>query len=187
MEGLGELPPAFAGIGAKGVDALQLSANGELEAIEHVHTAGNSPAMADAAAVALLGDAALGQQLGLKPRARIVASASASDDPLQVLSGCIGATRKVMNQQGLASKDVDLFELHEAFAATVVKCQRDLDISDNKLNVNGGVIAMGHPMGATGTIMAGVLLDERERRDVRRGIVAASGAGGSGCALLLER
>ncbi len=187
VSALGELPAAFAGIGAKGVDALQLSAHPALDAIEHIHTAGNSPAMADAAALVLLGDAALGDTLGLKPRARVVASASASDDPLQVLSGCVAATRKLMAQQGLTSAEVDLFELHEAFAATVVKCRNDLGIADEKLNVNGGVIALGHPMGATGAIMAGVLLDEMERRDVRRGIVAASGAGGSGCALLIER
>lgn len=187
VSALGELPAAFAGIGAKGVDALQLSAHPALDAIEHIHTAGNSPAMADAAALVLLGDAALGDTLGLKPRARVVASASASDDPLQVLSGCVAATRKLMAQQGLTSAEVDLFELHEAFAATVVKCRNDLGIENEQLNVNGGVIALGHPMGATGAIMAGVLLDEMERRDVRRGIVAASGAGGSGCALLIER
>ena len=92
-----------------------------------------------------------------------------------------------MLQQNLSSSDIDLFELHEAFAATVVKCQLDLDISDEKLNVNGGVIAMGHPMGATGAIMAGTLLDELERRDQRLGIVAASGAAGAGSALLIER
>jgi len=187
LAALGELTPAFAGIGGKGVDALQLAANESLDAIEHIHTAGNSPAMADAAAVLLLGNAELGESLGLKPRARVIASASASDDPLQVLTGCVAATRKLMAQQGFSSAEVDLFELHEAFAATVVKCRNDLGIDDDKLNVNGGVIALGHPMGATGAIMAGVLLDEMERRDVQRGLVAASGAGGSGCALLIER
>ena len=94
---------------------------------------------------------------------------------------------KLLQQQNLQADDVDLFELHEAFAATVVKCRKDLGIGDEKLNVNGGVIALGHPMGATGAIMAGVLLDEMERRDVKRGVVAASGAGGAGSALLIER
>ena len=112
--------------------------------------------------------------------------ATASDDPLQVLSGCVAATRKLLDRQGLTAADVDLFELHEAFAATVVKCRRDLDIPDDKLNVNGGVIALGHPMGATGAIMACTLLDELQRRGKRRGIVAASGAAGAGSALLLE-
>lgn len=184
---LAELAPAFAAIGAKGVDQLQLSAYPQLDEIRHIHTAGNSPAMADAAALVLLGDAALGQKLGIAPRARLVAAASANDDPLQVLTGCVAATDKLLRQQGLAADDVDLFEVHEAFAATVVKCRRDLGIGDDRLNVNGGVIALGHPMGATGAIMAGVLLDELERRDVHRGVVAASGAGGAGSALLLER
>jgi acetyl-CoA C-acetyltransferase len=186
LESLGALPAAFAALGAGGVDALQLAGHPGLTAISHIHTAGNSPAMADAAALVLLGDEALGQQLGIRPRARIVDAATASDDPLQVLSGCVAATRKLLDRQGLTAADVDLFELHEAFAATVVKCRRDLDIPDDKLNVNGGVIALGHPMGATGAIMAGTLLDELQRRGKRRGIVAASGAAGAGSALLLE-
>ncbi len=184
---LAELPPAFAGIGAKGVDQLQLAAYPDLGEIQHIHTAGNSPAMADAAALVLLGDESLGRSLGIEPRARLVTAATANDDPLQVLTGCVASTQKLLQQQGLTPDDVDLFELHEAFAATVVTCRRDLGIGDEKLNVNGGVIALGHPMGATGAIMAGVLLDELERRDLHRGVVAASGAGGAGSALLLER
>jgi acetyl-CoA C-acetyltransferase len=187
LESLAALPAAFAGLGSKGVDALQLAGHPGLASISHIHTAGNSPAMADAAALVLLGDEALGEQLGIRPRARIVDAATASDDPLQVLSGCVAATHKLMDRQGLTAGDVDLFELHEAFAATVVKCRRDLDIPDDKLNVNGGVIALGHPMGATGAIMAGTLLDELERRGQHRGIVAASGAAGAGSALLIER
>ncbi len=184
---LAELPPAFESLGASGVDAVQLAAYPELGEIQHVHTAGNSPAMADAASLVLLGDRSLGEKLGVAPRAKLVAAATANDDPLQVLTGCVAATRKLMQQQGLSVDAVDLFELHEAFAATVVKCRKDLGIDDGKLNVNGGVIALGHPMGATGAIMAGVLLDELERRDMKRGIVAASGAGGAGSALLIER
>lgn len=187
VEALAQMEPAFAALGAKGPDAAQLAAYPQLEAIHHIHTAGNSPAMADAAAVTLLGDEELGRKLGIEPRARIVAAATASDDPLQVLSGCVASAGKLMAQQALCADDIDLFELHEAFAATVVKCQRDLGISNEKLNVNGGVIALGHPMGATGAIMAGVLLDELERRDLARGIVAASGAAGAGSALLIQR
>ncbi len=187
VEALAQMEPAFAALGAKGPDAAQLAAYPQLEAIHHIHTAGNSPAMADAAAVTLLGDEELGRKLGIEPRARIVAAATASDDPLQVLSGCVASAGKLMAQQALSADDIDLFELHEAFAATVVKCQRDLGISNEKLNVNGGVIALGHPMGATGAIMAGVLLDELERRDLARGIVAASGAAGAGSALLIQR
>jgi len=186
-ESLAQLAPAFAAIGSKGVDALQLASYPQLAAIEHVHTAGNSPAMADAAAVLLLGNEALGKEISSRPRARIIDAASASDDPLQVLSGCVAATRKLMDRQGLDAAAIDLFELHEAFAATVVKCQQDLGVSMDKLNVNGGVIAMGHPLGATGAIMTGTLLDELERRGLKRGIVAASGAAGAGSALLIER
>ncbi|MEC8427524.1 MAG: acetyl-CoA C-acyltransferase, partial [Pseudomonadota bacterium] len=187
VEGLAGMAPSFEGLGAKGIDALQLQANPDLNGISHVHTAGNSPAMADGAALVLVGDESVGEAYGIKPRAKIVAATSLCDDPLTVISGCAAATQKLMQQQGITSADVDLFELHEAFAATVVKCQRDLDISEDKLNVNGGVIALGHPMGATGAVMAGMLLDELERRDQRVGIVAASGAAGTGTAMLIER
>lgn len=186
MESLAKMSPAFADIGRNGVDELQLAGYPGLSEILHIHTAGNSPAMADAAALLLLGDEALGKQLNARPRARIVGATSASDDPLQVLSGCVAATNKLMERQGVDASAIDLFELHEAFAATVVKCQQDLGISMDKLNVNGGVIALGHPMGATGAIMAGTLLDELERRGKKRGIVAASGAAGAGSALLIE-
>jgi acetyl-CoA C-acetyltransferase len=187
MEDLGRLEPAFAKLGAMGVDALQLEAFPHLDAIRHVHTAGNSPAMADAAALVLVGNEEAGNALRHGPRARIVATVNASDDPLLVLSGAVAATGKLMEKSGLRPADIDLFEIHEAFAATIVKCQRDLGIPDEKLNVNGGVIALGHPLGATGAIMLGTLLDEMERRDVSRGIVAASGAAGSGTAMLIER
>jgi acetyl-CoA C-acetyltransferase len=186
-EQLADLPPAFAELGAKGVDAAQLSAYPDLAEISHVHTAGNSPAMCDGASVLLVGDESLGDKLDRPPRARIVASTTAGADPLQVLSGCVTATERLMREQGLEGRDVDLFELHEAFAATTIMAREDLGIPADKLNVNGGVIALGHPMGATGAIMAGTLLDELERRDLKTGVVAASGAGGSGSALLLER
>lgn len=187
LETLAELEPAFAKLGSKGADAVQLAAYPNLKQIEHIHTAGNSPAMSDAAAVMLIGDETLGKKLGIRPRARLVAAANVSDDPMQVLTGCIAATKKLMSQQNLSVSDVDLFEIHEAFSATVLKCQKDLKIPIDKLNVNGGVIAMGHPMGATGAIMTGTLLDELERRDQRSGIVSASGAAGVGSALLIER
>jgi acetyl-CoA C-acetyltransferase len=187
MEDLAALEPSFAKLGAKGVDAHQLAAFPALTEIRHVHTAGNSPAMADAAALVLVGSESAGKRLAVGPRARIVATANASDEPLLVLSGAVAATQKLMQRQGMNVKDVDLFEIHEAFAATVIKCQRDLDIPDDKLNVNGGVISLGHPLGATGAIMLGSLLDEMERRDLHRGIVAASGAAGAGVAMMIER
>lgn len=185
-EDLAQLKPYFADLGATGVDALQLAEHPGLPAISHVHTAGNSPAMADAASLVLLGDVSL-QQQGLVPRARILAATTVCNDPLQVVSGCAAATGKLLSDQGLTSADIDLFELHEAFAATSIKCQRDLNIDADKLNVNGGVIALGHPMGATGGIMLGMLIDELERRDLQTGVVATSGAAGIGTALLIER
>ena len=181
------LAPAFEKLGAAGVDAVQLAAHSSIAAIDHVHTAGNSPAMADAAALVLVGARTLEESLNRPPRARIVATVSANDAPTQVLTGCIAATGRLMQQKGLEVDDVDLFEIHEAFAATILKCQRDLAIPSEKLNVNGGVIAMGHPMGATGAIMLGTLIDELERRDLTRGVVATSGAVGAGVAMLVER
>ena len=185
-EDLAQLKPYFAELGAAGVDALQLTEHPSLQAISHVHTAGNSPAMADAASLVLLVDKSL-QGQGLVPRARILAATTLCNDPLQVVSGCAAATAKLLLDQGLTSADIDLFELHEAFAATSIKCQRDLDIGADRLNVNGGVIALGHPMGATGGIMLGMLIDELERRDLQTGVVATSGAAGIGTALLIER
>lgn len=186
-ESLAAMPPAFAELGAKGIDALQLQSNADLTSIQHVHTAGNSPAMADGAALVLVADEAFASVSGSQPRARIVAAASICGDPLEVISGCVAATQKLLAGQGLQPDEIDLFELHEAFAATTVKCQRDLGISADKLNVNGGVIALGHPMGATGAMMLGSLLDELERRELTRGVVAASGAAGIGTAMLIER
>jgi acetyl-CoA C-acetyltransferase len=184
LEKLARMQPAFS---ATDADAMQLAANPQLAEIAHVHTAGNSPAMADAAALFLLGDAASGERLGLRPRALLRAATTACDDPLQVVGGCIAATAKLLRGQGMTSHDVDLFELHEAFAATVIRAQRELVIEDGRLNPLGGVIALGHPLGATGAIMAGTLLDELERRGGELGVVAASGAAGSGTALLLQR
>jgi acetyl-CoA C-acetyltransferase len=186
MDELDALKPFFADIGAQGVDALQCQEHPELEAIRHVHTAGNSPAMADAASLILIGDESLSETLGQPPRAKIVAMATVCDDPLEVVSGCAKATATLMRQHNLKASDIDLFELHEAFAATSIKCQLTLGIGDEKLNVNGGCIALGHPMGATGGIMMGTLLDELERRKRKTGIVAASGAAGSGTAILIQ-
>lgn len=183
---LAQLKPYFAELGANGVDALQVSEHSHLDSIAHLHTAGNSPAMADAAALVLVGDALL-QHQGLTPRARILSATTVCNDPLQVVSGCVAATSKLLSNQGLTSDNIDLFEVHEAFAATSIKAQRELAIDDSKFNVNGGVIALGHPMGATGSIMMGMLIDELERRDLQTGVVATSGAAGIGTAVLIER
>ncbi len=188
MESLATMEPAFARLGAQGIDTFQLATHKQLTEIRHIHTAGNSPTMCDGAALLLIGDDSL-QAQGMTPRARIIAATSICADPLEVISGCVAATQKLMSEQQLTAADIDLFELHEAFAATSIKARRDLAIDENndKLNVNGGVIALGHPMGATGAIMMGMLIDELERRELQRGIVAASGAGGTGTAILIER
>ncbi|RLQ22533.1 acetyl-CoA C-acyltransferase [Seongchinamella sediminis] len=184
VAGLAAMEPAFAKAGAMGVDDYQLARHSALSAVNHIHTAGNSPAMADGASLVLV--AAEGT-LDARPRARIVASNTVAADPTQVLSGCVEAVRALLAQEKLSAADVDLFEVHEAFAAISVMGMRELDIAEDRYNVNGGVIALGHPMGATGGMMLGTLLDELERRDLQRGIVSAAGAAGSGSAILIER
>ncbi|MFK8043047.1 acetyl-CoA C-acyltransferase [Congregibacter sp.] len=187
LEGLAAMDPVFAKIGASGVDAYQLKASPELDAINHIHTAGNSPAMADAACLLLLGDSDSAASLNVAPRARIADSVTVAADPLEVLTGCVEAVRALLDKTGLSADDIDLFEIHEAFAATSVVAEREFGLDAERHNVNGGVIALGHPMGATGAIMTLTLLDELERRGLRRGIVSAAGAAGSGSALLIDR
>lgn len=186
LEQLAALPEAFAILGKQGSDSLQLNEHSSLNAIKHIHTAGNSPAMADAAALVLIGDEALQDRLEKKPIAKILAVTTTCSDPLQVVSGCTSATAKLMLEHNIDEREIDLFELHEAFAATSIAGQRTLNISPKKLNVNGGVIAMGHPMGATGAIMMGTLIDELVRRKQQTGIVATSGAAGIGTAMLVK-
>ena len=186
LESLALLEPSFKRLGEKGVDQAQLDLFRNLKEISHVHTAGNSPAMADAASMTLLSNKKI-QENGHRARAKIISVATVNDDPLLVLSGCILATQKILSQNNLKVSDVDLFEIHEAFASTMIHCQQELKIDDDKLNVNGGCIALGHPMGATGSIMMSTLVDELERQDLSIGIVATSGAAGAGTAILIER
>jgi acetyl-CoA C-acetyltransferase len=186
LESLALLEPSFKSLGEKGVDEAQLNLFRNLKEISHVHTAGNSPAMADAASMTLLSNKKI-QENGHRARAKIISVATVNDDPLLVLSGCILATQKILSQNNLKVSDVDLFEIHEAFASTMIHCQQELKIDDDKLNVNGGCIALGHPMGATGSIMMSTLVDELERQDLSIGIVATSGAAGAGTAILIER
>ncbi len=186
LESLAALEPSFKKLGEQGVDQAQLNLFRNLKEISHVHTAGNSPAMADAASITLLSNQKI-QENGHRARAKIISVATVNDDPLLVLSGCILATQKILSQNNLKVADVDLFEIHEAFASTMIHCQQELKIDDEKLNVNGGCIALGHPMGATGSIMMSTLVDELERQDLSIGIVATSGAAGAGTAILIER
>ena len=186
LESLASLEPSFKQLGEQGADQAQLNFFRNLKKISHVHTAGNSPAMADAASMTLLSNKKI-QENGHRARAKIISVATVNDDPLLVLSGCILATQKILSQNNLKVSDVDLFEIHEAFGSTMIHCQKELKIDDEKLNVNGGCIALGHPMGATGSIMMSTLVDELERRDLATGIVATSGAAGAGTAILIER
>ena len=184
---LAAMPAVFDVLGKAGSDQVQLAKFPELKVITHLHTAANSPAMCDAAAVLMIGSSDFSERQGLRPLARIVDTVTCCAEPLEVVSGCVEATKTILERNRLLPDDVDVFEIHEAFAATIVKLQRELAIDEERLNVNGGCIALGHPMGATGAVMAGTALDELKRAEGRLALVAASGAGGTGSALLLER
>ncbi|GDY32734.1 acetyl-CoA C-acetyltransferase [Gandjariella thermophila] len=188
LDGLGALKPSFAGIGdAGGFDAVALQKYHWVEKINHVHTAGNSSGIVDGAALVLIGSEQVGRDLEIAPRARVVATATSGADPTIMLTGPTPATRKLLAHVGLGVADIDLFEINEAFASVVLKYQKDLDIPDEKLNVNGGAIAMGHPLGATGAMITGTVLDELERTGGRRAVVTLCIGGGMGVATLIER
>jgi acetyl-CoA C-acetyltransferase len=188
MEGLAKLKTAFDGIGEMGgFDDVALTKYHAVEKINHVHTGGNSSGIVDGAALVLVGSEAAGKSQGLSPRARIVATATSGADPVIMLTGPTPATKKVLDRAGLTVDDIDLFELNEAFASVVLKFQKDLDIPDEKLNVNGGAIAMGHPLGATGAMITGTMVDELERRNARRALITLCIGGGMGVATIIER
>ncbi|MBM7423146.1 MULTISPECIES: acetyl-CoA C-acetyltransferase [Spongiibacter] len=186
-EGLAKLKPAFQmfnDFGHGGVAKLKYP---ELENIECVHTAGNSSGIVDGAGLVLIGSEAAGKEQGLTPRARIVSCALVGSEPTIMLDGPVPATQKALKKAGLSVDDIDLFELNEAFASVVLRYQNRLGIPDEKINVNGGAIAMGHPIGATGAMILGTLLDELERRDLKRGLVTLCAGGGIGIATIIER
>jgi len=187
LEGLGQLKPSFEMIGQMGFDATALRVFSHVERINHVHTAGNSSGIVDGAALMLIGSEAKGRALGLQPRARIVATAVTSTDPTIMLTGPAPATRKALAKAGLRVEDIDLFEVNEAFASVVLKFIRDMAIDPDKVNVNGGSIAMGHPLGATGCAILGTLLDELETRRLRYGLATLCVGGGMGIATIIER
>jgi acetyl-CoA C-acetyltransferase len=187
VEGLAALPPAFTGIGASGQDAIAMAAHPEIGPIEHRHTVGTSPALADAAALVLLGTEDAADRAGLRPRARVVAAATASTDPVIMLTAGQHAVEKVIAKAGLRRRDIDVFEFAEAFSALCLTFRRDLDAGPDRMNPNGGTIAMGHAFGATGAILVGQCVDELERREGRYGVAAVSGAAGLGVAVLVER
>lgn len=186
-EGLAGLRPSFAMVGeAGGFDAVALQKYHWLERIEHVHTAGNSSGIVDGAALVIVGSEAAGRDLGLEPRARILATALAGTDPTIMLTGPAPASRKALERAGLEAGDLDLIEVNEAFAAVVLRFVRDLDLDPEKVNVNGGAIAMGHPLGATGAMILGTLIDELERQDKRYGLATLCVGGGMGIAVVVE-
>lgn len=187
LEGLAALKPSFEMMGQMGFDATALRKYSQVERIEHVHTPGNSSGIVDGASAMLIGSEAKGRELGLKARARIVATAVTSTDPTIMLTGPAPATRKAPAKAGLKVEDIDLFEVNEAFASVVMKFMKDMGVAESKVNVNGGAIAMGHPLGATGCIILGTLLDELERRNLRYGLATLCVGGGMGIATIIER
>ncbi len=188
IESLAGLNPAFAMMGDQaGFDDVAIQRYPEVEAINHVHTAGNSSGIVDGAAAVLIGSAEAGEKMGLKPRARIRSFASIGSEPTIMLTGPAPASLKALKLAGMNTSDIDLYELNEAFASVVLLYMKLLDISHDKINVNGGAIAMGHPLGATGAIVLGTLLDEMERRDLSTGLVTLCTGACMGTATIIER
>ncbi|MDT0545133.1 MULTISPECIES: acetyl-CoA C-acetyltransferase [Streptomyces] len=187
-DSLAGLKPSFATIGAAGgFDAVALQKYHWIEAIDHVHHAGNSSGIVDGAALVAIGSAEVGERFGLTPRARIVSAAVSGADPTIMLTGPAPATRKALAKAGLTIDDIDLVEINEAFAAVVLRFAREMGIDMDRINVNGGAIAMGHPLGATGAMILGTLVDELERRGQRYGLVTLCVGGGMGIATVVER
>jgi acetyl-CoA C-acetyltransferase len=188
LDTMGSLPASFAMIGDQGgFDAVALQKYHWVEKINHVHHAGNSSGIVDGASLCLIGNEAAGKAAGLTPRARIVSTAVSGADPTIMLTGPAPASRKALAKAGLTADDIDLFEINEAFAAVALRFIKDMGISHDQTNVNGGAIAMGHPLGATGAMIVGTLLDELERRELRRGLATLCVGGGMGIATIIER
>jgi len=189
MQSLGGLKPAFKDMGETmpGFDKIALMKYPHLERIEHIHHAGNSSGIVDGAAAVLIGNKAFGEKHGLKPRARIRATAKIGTDPTIMLTGPVPVTEKILADAGMAISDIDLFEVNEAFASVVLRFMQAFDVDHDKVNVNGGSIAMGHPLGATGAIIIGTLLDELERSGKGTGLATLCIASGMGAATIIER
>jgi len=187
LETLAQLKPSFEQMGLMGFDATALRKYTTVERINHVHHAGNSSGIVDGAALVLVGNKKIGNKLRLKPRARIVATAVTGSEPTIMLTGIAPAAQKALKKAGMTVKDIDLFEINEAFAAVVLKAARALDIDLDKVNVNGGAIAMGHPLGATGSIILGTAIDELERQDKNTALISLCVGGGMGIATIIER
>ena len=187
LASLSALKPSFQMMGEMGFDGVAREKYHYVETINHVHHAGNSSGIVDGATAVLVGSKAKGLALGLKPRARIVATAVIGTDPTIMLTGPGPAARKALEKASLSADQIDLFEVNEAFASVVMRFQRELSVPDEKVNVNGGAIAMGHPLGATGAMILGTLMDELERRELRYGLATLCVGGGMGIATIIER
>jgi acetyl-CoA C-acetyltransferase len=193
MEGLGQLKPAFEAMAEVPLDDKGMTFGGLIRQVypdlkfNHVHHAGNSSGVVDGAAAVLMASPEYARKHGLKPRARIVAMANMGDSPTLMLNAPVPAARKVLEKAGLTLDDIDLFEINEAFSVVAEKFIRDLKLDREKVNVNGGAMALGHPIGATGSILIGTILDELERRDLKRGLVTMCAAGGMAPAIIIER
>lgn len=187
VEDLAQLQPSFVMAGEQaGFDAVAIQKYPEVERINHVHTAGNSSGIVDGAAAVLVGSKEIGEKLGLRPRAKIVSFASIGSEPTIMLTGPAPASEKALGKVGMTTKDIDLFELNEAFASVVLRYMQIFDIPHDEINVNGGAIAMGHPLGATGAMVLGTLVDELERRNLNTGLVTLCVGVGMGTATIIE-
>jgi acetyl-CoA C-acetyltransferase len=188
MEDLAKLKPAFVQPGEEGgFDAVAIQRYPQVEAINHVHTAGNSSGIVDGAAAVLLGNKKIARKLGVRPRARIRGFASIGSEPTIMLTGPAAASRKALKKARMAASDIDLWEINEAFASVALRFMRDLGLTPDKVNVNGGAIALGHPLGATGAVILGMALDELERRELRTALVTLCIGAGMGTATIIER
>jgi acetyl-CoA C-acetyltransferase len=186
-EGLAKLSPSFTMFNDYGHGDFLKFKYPQIERVECIHTPGNSSGVVDGAALVLLGNRQAGTDQGLNPRARIVACALTGTEPTLMLAGPVPAAQKALKQAGMSVDDIDLFELNEAFASVVLRFQREMGVADDKINVNGGAIAMGHPIGATGAMILGTVLDELERRDLSTAMVTLCAGGGIGIATIIER
>jgi acetyl-CoA C-acetyltransferase len=187
LEGLASLRPSFEKIGQMGFDDIVLSKYNTLDRINHVHTPGNSSGIVDGASAVLIGSERAGKDLGLTPRGRVVAAAVLATDPIVMLIGPGPAAEKCLKVAGLGKSDIDLWEINEAFASVALRYMKDLGIDHEVTNVNGGAIAMGHPLGATGAVLVSTVLDELERRDLKRAMISLCVGGGMGISTIIER
>src|SRR5467141_2248518 len=188
MQSLAQLQPSFVQLGElAGFDAVAIQAHPEIEAVNHVHHAGNSSGIVDGAAAVLIGNAEAGRRAGLKPRARIRAFANIGSEPAIMLTGPLDVTKKVLRKAGMSLGDIDLFEVNEAFASVVLRFMQAFDLDNSKINVNGGAIALGHPLGATGAMILGTAIDEMERRNAATALVTLCIGIGMGTATIVER